>query len=80
MSRRVRVCLLAGCCLIATLEARRAGATLTAGLSGPYAAEAPARDLRAELRAAAALVPAVPILLFGPAHVPIAVQVVRGRS
>lgn len=78
MSRRVRVCLLAGCCVISLLEARRAGDALTAGIVGPYAGEASDRDLRAELRAAATLVPSAPILLFGPADTPIAGWVGRG--
>jgi len=79
MSRKVRVCLLAGCCVIATLEARRATETLSAGISGPYAAPTPARDLRAELRDAASLVSPAPILLFGPADTPIAGWGGRGR-
>jgi hypothetical protein len=79
MSRTVRTWLLAGCCAIALLEARRAGESLSAGLSGPYAAETPANDLRAELEAPAPVSSAAPILLFGPAHAPIAGWLGRGR-
>lgn len=54
MSSRLRALLLCGCGLVASLEAPRAGAWLTAGLAGPYpatssadpalGAAAPARD------------------------------------
>ncbi len=54
MSSRLRAVLLCGCGLIASIEAPRAGAWLTAGLVGPYpptpsvapalGAVAPARD------------------------------------
>ena len=79
MSRRVRALLLAGCCLIALLEARRAGDTLTAGLSGPYATERPASDLRAELELAATPMLPAPILLFGPVDLRSAGWVGRGQ-
>ena len=79
MSRTVRTWLLAGCCVIALLEARRASESLRLGLSGPYAAETPDAELRAGLQAPAPPTDLAPILLLGPAHAPIAGWLGRGR-
>ena len=79
MSRSVRTWLLAGCCVIALLEARRAGESLRSGLSGPYAAETPAAELRAELLAPAPPADLAPILLLGPGQAPSAGWLGRGR-
>lgn len=79
MSRPVRIWLLAGCALIALLEARPAGESLSAGLSGPYAVESPAPDMHAELPASAAPADLTPILLLGPGHAPSVGWLGRGR-
>jgi hypothetical protein len=71
MSRSVRAWLLLGCAAIAALEARRAGESLRAGLTGPYAIEAPASVYSAELAAPAAPSPIPPILSLGAAHAPL---------
>lgn len=52
MSRRVRLFLLAGCGLVAALEAPQAGSSLAAGLSGPYCSS---NVVRARAERAAAL-------------------------
>lgn len=79
MSRTIRIWLLAGCAAIALLEARPAGESLLVGLSGPYAAEAGATELRAAAPAGLAPANLPPILLLGPAHAPIAGWLGRGR-
>lgn len=78
MSRTVRTWFLSGCVVIAALEARRAGDSLSAGLSGPYAGDPPAEELRATLPADVAPSQVPPILLLGPAQAPIAGWLGRG--
>jgi hypothetical protein len=78
MSRAVRTWLLLGCAAIAALEARHAGESLRAGLSGPYALDASASVYSAELSAPDAPSPIPPILSLGPAHAPVLGWPARG--
>ena len=72
MSLPLRIVLLAGCALVASLEAPEAGAWLSAGISGAYAPPAP----RSETPTAwTAVVPgglALAPVLFSLAPVPLA--------
>lgn len=71
MSRSVRTWLLLGCAAIAALEARQAGESLRAGLSGPYAPDVSQSVYSAELAAPSAPSPLPPILSLGSAHAPL---------